>query len=175
MNFKKTKNRINLNFMKKLLFVCVIALTTFTANAQYKWGIGAAIGSPSGLSVKVFSDGNKAFDFTLGFWHDYTNITAMYEIHNSFNDLGGLNEYRDQFQWYYGPGAHIGSWNDNHYDTGEPHDSELFIGVDGVIGIEWKPDIPLALSLDIRPGINLVGGTSFFIQSQLGIRYTFDR
>lgn len=161
--------------MRKLLFVSVIVLAAVSAQAQYKWGIGAAIGSPSGLSVKVFTDRSDAFDFTLGFWHDYTNITAMYEIHRSFNDLGGLNEYRSQFVWYYGPGAHLGSWNNNHYAVGEPNSNNLFIGVDGVIGLEWKPDIPFAFSLDVRPGLNLVGGASFFIQSQLGIRYTFGR
>jgi len=162
--------------MKKMFLVCVIAFVSLTVNAQYKWGLGAAIGSPSGLSLKVFTDRSNAFDFTLGFWHDYTNITAMYEIHNSFQDMGGLNDYRNQFHWYYGPGAHIGSWNDNHNFRNDNIDNNnLFVGVDGVIGIEWKPDIPFAFSLDIRPGLNLVGGTSFFIQSQFGIRYTFDR
>jgi hypothetical protein len=161
--------------MKRLIFVFVIALATLTANAQYKWGIGVALGSPSGFSGKVFTTDTQAFDFTLGWWHDYANISAMYEIHNSFNDLGGLNEYKSQIKWYYGPGAHIGSWNNNHYAEGETHTNDLFLGIDGVIGVEWKPDIPVAFSLDVRPGINIVGGVSFFIQSQLGIRYTFDR
>jgi hypothetical protein len=160
--------------MKKLIIVCVIALASITANAQYKWGIGAAIGSPTGLSLKVFTAQTQAFDFTLGFWNDYTNISAMYEIHNSFNDLGSLNTYKNQLTWYYGPGAHIGSWNSNHYAAGESHTNSIFLGVDGVIGTEWKaPEIPLAISLDIRPGINLIGGVGFFLQSELGVRYTF--
>jgi hypothetical protein len=161
--------------MKRLAFVLLIAFASLTVNAQYKWGIGAAIGSPSGFSAKVFTGETQAFDFTIGFWHDYTNISAMYEIHNSFNDLGGLNEYKSEIKWYYGPGAHMGSWYNNHYAYGETHTNNLFMGIDGVIGVEWKPDIPFAFSVDIRPGINIVSGTSFFIQSQIGIRYTFDR
>ncbi len=161
--------------MKKLVLICAIAIISITANAQYKWGAGVALGSPSGLSAKVFTSDTKAFDFTLGFWHDYTNISAMYEIHNSFSDLGELNEFKNQVKWYYGPGAHVGSWNNNHYNDGTTHSDNFFLGIDGVIGVEWKPDFPVAFSLDVRPGINIIGGTSFFIQSQLGIRYTFDR
>ena len=161
--------------MKRLIFLFLIAFASLTVNAQYKWGIGAALGSPSGLSAKVFTGNTQAFDFTLGFWHDYTSISAAYEIHNSFNDLGSLNEYRDQVKWYYGPGACIGSWNNNHWNSNLNHTNNLFLGVNGVIGIEWKPDIPFAFSVDVRPGINIVGGTNFFIQSQIGIRYTFDR
>jgi hypothetical protein len=151
--------------MKKLLLICLIASATLTVNAQYKWGIGAALGSPSGLSVKVFTGENTAFDFTGGFWRDYTNLTGMYEIHNSL---------ANQLKWYYGPGAHLGSWNTNHWNDNNSHDN-LFIGIDGVLGLEWKPDIPFAFSVDIRPGLNIVGGTDFFWQSQLGIRYTFGR
>jgi len=161
--------------MKKLIFVCIIAFASLTVSAQYKWGIGVALGSPTGFSGKFFTTDTQAFDFTLGWWNDYANISAMYEIHNSFNDLGGLNEYKSQIKWYYGGGAHIGSWNNNHYNEGETHTNDLFLGIDGVIGVEWKPDIPVAFSLDVRPGINIVGGVSFFLQSQLGIRYTFDR
>jgi hypothetical protein len=160
--------------MKKLVFVCVIAFSAWSVNAQYRWGVGLALGSPSGISAKVFTDNSKALDFTLGFWHDYTNITAMYEIHRSFNDLGDLNEFKSQLKWYYGPGAHIGSWYDSHYNSEDIPNSNMFIGIDGVIGIEWKPDIPFAFSVDVRPGINIVGGASFFWQSEIGIRYTFD-
>ena len=158
--------------MKKLIFLFLLAFASVTVNAQYKWGIGAALGSPSGLSLKYFTNDTKAFDFTVGFWNDYSTISAAYEIHNSFDDLGGLNEYKDQIQWYYGPGAHMGSWNNNHYNLGETHSNNLFIGIDGVIGVEWKPDIPFAFSVDVRPGLNIIGGTSFFIQSQIGVRYT---
>jgi len=74
--------------MKKILFICVIAFASLSVSAQYKWGAGVALGSPSGLSAKVFTSDTKAFDFTLGFWNNYTDISAMYEIHRSFNDLG---------------------------------------------------------------------------------------
>ena len=150
--------------MKRLIITCFLAFGLLTANAQYKHSLGLALGSPSGISYKTFISGSKAFDFTLGGLGNYFTLAAMYEIHAPLaTDL----------QWYYGPGAHIGSWSGNKYGNG------AFIGVDGVIGLEFNPDIPFAFSLDLRPGINLIGNHwndnyhYFFWQSQLSIRYIF--
>lgn len=150
--------------MKKLFLTCLLAVGLLTANAQYKHSIGVALGSPSGITYKTFLSDNKALDFTLGLSGNYFTVSAMYEIHQPIQ--GNL-------QWYYGPGAHIGSWNGNDYGSGG------FFGIDGVIGLEFNPDIPIAFSLDLRPGINLIGNEYndthnwFFWQSQFGIKYTF--
>ncbi len=150
--------------MKKLFLTCLLAVGLLAANAQYKHSIGVALGSPSGITYKTFLSDNKALDFTLGLSGNYFTVSAMYEIHQPIQ--GNL-------QWYYGPGAHIGSWNGNDYGSGG------FFGIDGVIGLEFNPDIPIAFSLDLRPGINLIGNEYndthnwFFWQSQFGIKYTF--
>jgi len=150
--------------MKKIFLTCLLAVGILAANAQYKHSIGVALGSPSGITYKTFLSDNKALDFTLGLSGNYFTVSAMYEIHQPIQ--GNL-------QWYYGPGAHIGSWNGNDYGSGG------FFGIDGVIGLEFNPDIPIAFSLDLRPGINLIGNEYndthnwFFWQSQFGIKYTF--
>jgi hypothetical protein len=150
--------------MKKIVLTFFLAFGLLIANAQYKHSLGVALGSPSGISYKTFLSGNNALDLTLGLSNHYFTFTGMYEIHAPI---------QDNLQWYYGPGAHIGSWNGNDYGTG------AFLGVDGVIGIEFNPDIPFAFSLDLRPGINLIGNEYnnthnwFFWQSQLAIRYIF--
>ena len=150
--------------MKKLFLTCVLATGLFVANAQYKHSLGLALGSPTGISYKTFLSDSKALDFTLGGSGHYFAITGMYEIHAPI---------QDNLQWYYGPGAHLGSWTGNAYGSG------AFLGIDGVIGIEFNPDIPFAFSLDLRPGINLIGNQYndthnwFFWQSQLSIRYIF--
>lgn len=150
--------------MKKLFLTGLLAIGMFAANAQYKHSLGLALGSPTGLSYKTFLSNNKALDFTLGVSNHYFTLTGMYEIHVPI---------QNNLQWYYGPGAHIGSWSGNQYGAGG------FLGVDGVIGIEFDPDIPFAFSLDLRPGINLIGNEYgdqhnwFFWQSQLAIRYIF--
>jgi hypothetical protein len=150
--------------MKKLVFTLVFVLSITLVNAQYKHSLGAAFGSPSGISFKTFGSGNKALDFTLGGLGKYFILSGMYEIHC---------DMANNLKWYYGPGAHIGSWSGNKYGSG------AFAGVDGVLGLELKPNIPFAFSVDLRPGINLIGNQwddhfhYFFWQSQLAIRYTF--
>jgi len=150
--------------MKRLFLTCMLAIGLLSANAQYKHSLGLALGSPSGISYKTFLSNTKALDFTLGGSGHYFTLTGMYEIHAPI---------QNNLQWYYGPGAHLGTWCGNDYGSG------AFLGVDGVIGIEFDPDIPFAFSLDLRPGINLFGNyynnanNWFFWQSQLSIRYIF--
>jgi len=150
--------------MKKIVLTFFLAFGLLAANAQYKHSLGIALGSPSGITYKTFLSDNKALDFTLGISGNYFTVSGLYEIHAPI---------QDNLQWYYGPGAHIGSWSGNDYGSGG------FFGIDGVIGIEFNPDIPFAFSLDLRPGINLIGneynGTHnwFFWQSQFGIKYVF--
>lgn len=150
--------------MKKIILTSFLVMGLLAANAQYKNSIGLALGSPSGITYKTFTTDTRAFDFTLGISGNYFTISALYEIHNPI---------QNNLQWYYGPGAHIGSWNGNDYGSGG------FFGIDGVIGLEFNPDIPFAFSLDLRPGINLIGNEYndthnwFFWQSQFGIKYIF--
>jgi hypothetical protein len=150
--------------MKKLLLTCFLAMGLLAANAQYKHSLGLAFGAPSGISYKTFISNFRALDFTVGITGRYSAFSGVYEIHAPLDQ---------NLKWYYGPGLHIGSWNGNDYGSGG------FMGVDGVIGIEFDPDIPFAFSADLRPGINLIGNEwdnenhFLFLQSQLSIRYIF--
>jgi hypothetical protein len=150
--------------MKTNFIIGFLVLLSFTVTAQYRNSLGFGFGAPSGIAYKTFISKNKALDFTLGGLGYYFSLNGMYEIHAPL----GRN-----VKWYYGPGAHIGSWNSNRYGNG------LFIGADGVIGIELKPSIPFAFSLDLRPAINLAGNRWdneyhwLWWQSQFAIRYVF--
>jgi hypothetical protein len=146
--------------MKKLILVFVIAFTSLSLSAQYKWGIGVGLGAPSGISVKTFTNSSTALDFTVGWWVDYMQVTGMYEIHKPL---------ADQLNWYIGPGAHLGLGR-NSYREGKS-----YLGIDGVVGLEWKGSGPVAVSLDFRPRFDLIPGTYFEPAGQLGVRYTFGR
>ena len=150
--------------MKKLVITSMLVFGLMAAQAQYKHSIGLAFGSPSGISYKTFISKSNALDFTMGGLGYYFTLAGMYEVHAPL-------EY--DFQWYYGGGAHIGSWSGNKKGNGG------FMGVDGVIGIEYKTPMPFAISLDVRPGFSLIGNEwdneshFFFPQSQLSVRYIF--
>ena len=71
------------------------------------------------------------------------------------------------FEFYYGAGANLGSWD---YDDGE-----FTFGVNGIIGLEYKiRELPLAFSLDYKPNLNVIGKTGFHAADfGLGIRVAF--
>ena len=129
--------------MKKALLISLLLGIFFSLKAQYKQSLGLAFGVPSGIACKTFTSRDRALDFTLGGFSNFFTIAGMYEIHDkAFNDVN----------WYYGPGGHLGSWKGNRYGNG------MFLGLDAVLGVELLTEkVPFAFSLDIRPGVNLIG------------------
>ena len=80
--------QLHLKKMKKTLLLVVFAMA-FTAAAQdHKghYGIGLALGEPSGFSIKKFNNNNEAFQYTLGYsavkGQEGINIGADYLLHN---------------------------------------------------------------------------------------------
>ncbi len=157
--------------MKKLIFALTLFLATSVAvKAQdYSTGIGVRGGLSSGLTVKHFIGSNKAIEGLLSTrWRGF-HITGLYEIHARAFDTPRLN-------WYYGVGGHVGFWDD--YDRHPWFDddgSHTVVGVDGIIGIEYNIEpIPFNISLDWKPGINLIGYRGFWADEvALSIRYIF--
>lgn len=144
--------------MRKILITISIILSGLVLKAQYHQGIGIALGAPSGFSYKIFTNESTALDFTLGWTPRILVISGLYELHAPL---------ADELTWYYGAGAHLGV--SNNYPG--YNDGTLFLGADGVIGIEFKPDIPVAFSIDFRPQLDILGRFGLTPLAQLGIRY----
>jgi hypothetical protein len=77
-----------------------------------------------------------------------------------------------EFNWYAGVGGGLGSWNTSNTIN---KDSGTFLYVAGTIGIEYNFDIPLQISLDLRPELGGHGynKNNFGTDLALGIRYKF--
>ena len=135
--------------MKKTIFT--LALFTVISTGAFSQAYSSALGvrvnhNYGGLTYKQFIGGNKALDFTLSanFGNGF-GLTGLYEIHVPLKDIPALN-------WYYGAGAHIGLWSNNTV-------SQVSIGVDGVVGIEWVPEeVPFAFSVDYIPSFSIISG-----------------
>ncbi len=139
--------------MKKVsLVVFVIMLSSFSAMAQYDFAIGLRTGGTSGLTLKKMNP-SSAIEGIVGFWHDGLSVTLLWEKYApAFNEHG--------FNWYYGGGGHIAfygddfdgrgaSWYNHYYDE---DDGGVGFGIDGIVGLEYKiPNVPIALSLDLKP------------------------
>lgn len=91
--------------------------------------------------------------------------------------IGGI------FNWYYGFGGGAGSAtfepipNPNNPNIAMELEGGLFVFAAGDIGIEANLNMPLVISLDIRPEIGILGyenfDNSFEFDVALGIRYQF--
>jgi hypothetical protein len=149
--------------MRKFVLTLVLGLSIVVlAGAQdYKTGLGLRAGSSWGLTLKHFVDKKAAFEGILYGHHYGFNITGLYEVHNQAFDVENL-------KWYYGFGAHIGSYN---YDK----ENNFVMGIDGILGIEYSfTEAPINIGLDWNPYFNLIGTTEFFAASgALSVRYIF--
>jgi hypothetical protein len=160
-----------MKFKKILVAFTILIFTSSTAYAQYyKTGIGAKLGASNGISVKHFVSETNAIEGILNSrWRGF-NLTGLYQIHNpAFNTAG--------FTWYYGGGAHIGIWNGNDRNPWFDEDDRSYtvIGVDGVLGLEYKfNNAPFTLSMDWKPAVNLIGYTGAWLsEGGLAIRYVW--
>ena len=130
----------------------------------------------SGLTFKHFFKTENAIEGILGVWPDAMGLTVLYEHHTN-TDVDGL-------YWYYGGGAHSTIGNSRNFyafDDGRKFlyrysDSDYAVGVDGVIGIEYKVrQIPFAFSFDLKPYLEIdnLGDAYMFVDPALGIKVAF--
>ncbi|MFI5172156.1 MAG: hypothetical protein ACHQFW_07170 [Chitinophagales bacterium] len=171
--------------MKKLALLIVILCSLQFAFSQTAGdALGIRFGGSDGVSAEIsyqnFIGGNNRLEFDLGFidagWYDGFKFSLLYHwVGNIDNGL----------YWYVGAGGSIGAWdvNDNGPGWDDDHgpwwsDSDydrndgVFLDADGQLGIEYYFNIPLQISLDIRPEFGLVND-DFDMGYGLGLRYVF--
>ncbi|MCP4551513.1 MAG: hypothetical protein GY834_05640 [Bacteroidetes bacterium] len=154
--------------MKKLTLVGLVLFGLgFTLNAQnYNTGVGLRGGTANGLTIKHYVSPSTALEAIFASRWNGVLITGLVEIDNEFN-TPGLN-------WFYGAGAHIGFWDGaSWWIDGET--TSPIIGIDAILGIEYTfEDLPISLTLDWKPAINLIGFTGAWTDSgAFSIRYVF--
>ena len=155
--------------MKRIILTFLgIALFAIASNAQdYRTAIGLRGGWPSnGLTVKHFLNEKNALEGILATSYEGFVVTALYENEHWTGHYPGLN-------WFWGFGAHIGFWGD--FNPYTDNYSGPILGADFILGLEYTFDeIPLNLSLDLLPSVNLIGYSGWGgLHSGLSIRYAF--
>jgi hypothetical protein len=150
------------------LTVLLAAAIVMLSGAQdYKTGVGLRVGNGIGFTVKHFVNQKATFEgLLLTRWHGF-DLTGLYEVHNPAFDV-------DNMKWYYGGGAHIGFYDGNDVEWGEPGSTYNVLGIDGIIGLEYTFDeAPINLSIDLKPALNLIGYTGLWAEFGLSVRYVF--
>jgi hypothetical protein len=164
------------DFLKKFLLVALILIIVIGTQAQsrssnsssYKTALGVKVWDGAGISLKHFFDKNAGELIAYFYGHGF-RLTGLYEIHGPISGAQGL-------KWYIGPGAHIGFYDGHH---GHDHDhfddhSHTHIGIDGVIGLDYKfRGAPINVSIDWQPAFEFGDGGFYGNWGGLGIRYTF--
>lgn len=155
------------------LFVLFLGLSLLNkSNAQtYATGIGLRAGVSNGLTVKHFIQSDVALEGILHTRWRGLVITGLYEVHKDIREVRGL-------RWFYGGGAHIGSWNSGNSNPpwADPgYRGSTIVGIDGIIGLDYTfADAPVNLSLDYKPAFNIINGGGFWgDELALSIRFTF--
>lgn len=164
--------------MKKLVLVSLFVLAMgeiLQAQEIAPNAIGIRVGDNDGFSTEVnyqrgLGDNNRV------------ELGLAWRTGNTFSAVKAIGLYQwvwnidGAFNWYAGVGAAAGSFD---VDIDAPgfnnDDSEFFLNAAGDIGIEYKFDFPLLLSLDFRPEIGIINDfdDSLEFDVALGIRYTF--
>lgn len=148
----------------------------FAEGSSYKTAIGLRGGSTSGLTIKQFTSDNMALEGIIGIWPFSMSATGLIEFYAPAQ-IVGLN-------WYYGFGGHVAFETGRIYYASEVNgngryfyrEGELGLGLDGILGIEYKIlPIPFALSLDIKPflEVNTEGRAFMAIDPGLGVKFAF--
>ena len=163
--------------MKKIIVLALVVLAfgaTANAQEQRNFGLGIIVGEPTGLSAKLWTSPENAFDFGLG-WSiggdrlgsfdgrydggSRVHLHADYLWH-SFNAIHST----ERFPLYYGLGARINS--------GAGYNSSF--AVRGVIGVAWMPRAtPVDVFVEFVPSLQLTNSTGLALDAGLGARYYF--
>ncbi len=159
------------------IFTCVFVFTTVFVNAQSisEHTLGLRLGDSDGFGAEIsyqksIGRYNRA-EFNLGIRNSREfNAFKLAGVYQWVHNLDG------GFNWYYGVGGGVGSVDFEPIPSGEDNDG-IFVFVAGNLGIEYDFDIPLLISLDIRPEIGLLGfdgfDNDFLFDIALGLRYQF--
>lgn len=154
--------------IKIILLGTLLSVTTsLMAQDISKNAIGFRLGDNDGfgaeISYQYYLVDNNRLEFDLGF-RNSKNIDAF--------KLVGLYQWvrpiDKNFNWYLGAGGGLGSFN-------TPNNDGVFALIAADLGIEYNFNIPLLISLDIRPelGFNDNYNDDVDLDIALGLRYQF--
>jgi hypothetical protein len=147
------------------LFVAGLLLAAQPAQAQRTSGaagLGVQAGEPSGITLKVYNANRPSYDF-LAAWSfdDFLFLNA----HVLFEQPLAIENVEQPVQWYIGPGAYVGIYDDA--------SSEAGLGVSGTIGLDILFADHFEVYLQATPRFELVRETEPYIGGGLGFRYYF--
>ena len=153
--------------MKKVALAIALTLSVMASAQDYKgqYGIGLALGEPSGFSIKKLNNNSEAFQYTLGYstieGREGINIGADFLLHN----YDFITAEKGKIPFYYGAGIHLKSYN----NAG----NQIYARVP--LGLAYEvTDLPLDIFFEFAPGIAVIPEPSLVKNFAIGGRFYFD-
>ncbi|MEC8459222.1 MAG: hypothetical protein VXY91_07415 [Bacteroidota bacterium] len=149
----------------KQITLSLALLTVLSASAQNfnrPYGVGMAIGEPSGFSVKKFNNTNQAFQFTLGYSttrNSGINLGVDFLLH----DRSFITTDKGYVPLYYGFGAHIKSYES---------ESQVYARVPLGVAYEFN-NYPADIFFEFSPGVAVIPSPELVINVGVGGRFYF--
>lgn len=145
--------------MKKVIFAFLLAIgIASTASAQdYKTAVGVRLSNTNpvinnSITLKHFLTETTAVEALFSFG-DPLALGALVEIHKPLGEQG--------IKWYYGGGGYLG-FQKTFNETKQENETDVLFGAQGVLGLDYKfANLPLNLSLDWKPELNIVSDINF--------------
>jgi hypothetical protein len=143
--------------MCSLLLLSGIFFATTLSAQEYKTALGVRLSNSAAMvnnsvSLKHFLNESTAVEALLSFG-DPLAIGALIEKHKPLSTAG--------VQWYYGGGGYV-SFVKTFVPAKNANETNVNFGAQGVLGLDYKfANLPLNLSLDWKPELNLVSDINF--------------
>ena len=161
--------------MSGVVLCFCFALLSHESQAQYNTSLGLRFGGTSGISGKYFYRDAHAVEGIVGWFGNGISLTGLLEKYTPVYNAEGL-------YIYYGGGAHVAFYNGqperySHFgrEVDYYRNNDVGFGINGIVGLEYRlpENIPLAISLDLKPFVELgTGGhVSFAPDPSIGIRF----
>ncbi len=155
--------------MKKhlLLAVCLVTLASSGAAAAGSnasgFGLGVMLGEPNGLSAKLWSNNNTAFNFGLA-WSTKKDAGETMHADYVWHKMDAIDVDEGALPFYYGIGVRYRG-----RDSGDDN-----IGVRFPLGLDYLfAGSAFDVFLEVVPIMDLAPDTDFDINAALGGRFFF--
>ena len=147
--------------MKKIAILCaliaVISSTQTLSAQEYRTGLDVRLSSANAMqnnsiSIKQFINERTAIEglFTFG---DPLALGALIEFHKPLSAAG--------LTYFYGAGGYVAFLKTVNVTT-QKSSTDANFGAQGIIGLDYKfNNIPLNISLDWKPELNIVSDINF--------------
>jgi hypothetical protein len=144
--------------------IVFIFLSGSQLSAQdYRMALGIRLSSSdatlgNSITGKYFITDRTAIEGIVSFGNRF-GVGGLLEIHRPFDVPG--------FKWFYGGGLYVG--NGDYEET----DNATYFGPAGIIGLDYKfQDIPLNLSLDFKPELDILPAITAHYAVAFSVRFT---